>query len=172
MLGLEINATHSWPIRRMFTDYTAEKVQTLCASRDELRIFSLAASNGERAGVRRRISQRADIIHQLAERGIDFPQVALQAGKPDAAPFDLLCHLAFNARLLTRRSRAEGHAGFVMVNGTTSAHSCSMKLTKDVRKHAAEPGIAEEETLKRGMEEKPKEFVEKGCGGLREGMTA
>ena len=37
-----------------------------------------------------------------------------------------------------------------------------MKITEDVRKYAAEQGIAEEEALKKGMEEKSKEFVEKG----------
>jgi type I restriction enzyme R subunit len=77
------------------TDYTAEKVRTLCAGPDELRARWADAD------------QRADIIHLLAERGIDFQQVALQAGKPDADPFDLLCHLAFNAPLLTRRQRAD-----------------------------------------------------------------
>jgi type I restriction enzyme R subunit len=77
------------------TDYTAEKVRTLCAGPDELRVRWADAG------------QRADIIGQLAERGIDFQQVALQAGKPDADPFDLLCHLAFNAPLLTRRQRAD-----------------------------------------------------------------
>jgi phosphomethylpyrimidine synthase len=41
-------------------------------------------------------------------------------------------------------------------------HFCSMKITEDVRKYAAEQGIAEEEALKKGMEEKSKEFVEKG----------
>src|SRR5204862_5912347 len=76
------------------TDYTAEKVRTLCASPDELRARWADAS------------KRADIIQQLAERGIDFQQVVLQAGKPDADPFDLLCHLAFNAPVLTRRQRA------------------------------------------------------------------
>jgi hypothetical protein len=40
-------------------------------------------------------------------------------------------------------------------------HSCSMKITEDVRKHAAEQGMSEEEALKKGMEEKSKEFVEK-----------
>jgi type I restriction enzyme R subunit len=50
--------------------------------------------------------ERAEIIQQLAEGGIDFQQVALQAGKPDADPFDLLCHLEFNAPILTRRQRA------------------------------------------------------------------
>src|SRR5438874_4017389 len=77
------------------TDYTAEKVRTLCAGPEELRARWADAG------------QRADIIHQLAERGIDFQQVTLQAGKPDADPFDLLCHLAFNAPLLTRRQRAD-----------------------------------------------------------------
>lgn len=51
--------------------------------------------------------KRAEIISQLAERGIDFATVAAQAGKPDAAPFDLLCHLTFNARVITRRQRAD-----------------------------------------------------------------
>jgi type I restriction enzyme R subunit len=77
------------------TDYTAEKVRTLCAGPDELRARWANAD------------QRADIIRQLAERGIDFQQVATEAGKPDADPFDLLCHLAFNAPLLTRRQRAD-----------------------------------------------------------------
>ena len=44
-----------------------------------------------------------------------------------------------------------------------SPHFCSMKITEDVRKYAAEQGIAEEEALKKGMEEKSKEFVEKGA---------
>ncbi len=41
-------------------------------------------------------------------------------------------------------------------------HFCSMKITEDVRKYAAEQGIAEEEALKMGMEAKSKEFVESG----------
>jgi len=39
-----------------------------------------------------------------------------------------------------------------------------MKNTKDVRKNAAEQGFAEEDALKRGMEAKSKEFVEKDAG--------
>ena len=35
--------------------------------------------------------------------------------------------------------------------------------TAAVRKYATEQGIAEEEALKKGMEEKSKEFVEKGA---------
>jgi phosphomethylpyrimidine synthase len=42
-------------------------------------------------------------------------------------------------------------------------HFCSMKITEDVRKYAAEQGIAEAEALKQGMAAKSKEFVEKGA---------
>jgi uncharacterized protein YllA (UPF0747 family) len=44
-----------------------------------------------------------------------------------------------------------------------TAHSCSMKITEDVRKYAAEQAISEEEALQKGMEEKAAEFVEKGA---------
>jgi phosphomethylpyrimidine synthase len=37
-----------------------------------------------------------------------------------------------------------------------------MRITEDVRKYAAAQGSAEEEALKKGMEEKSKEFTEKG----------
>ena len=42
-------------------------------------------------------------------------------------------------------------------------HFCSMKITEDVRRYAAEQGIAEEAALKLGMEEKSREFAEKGA---------
>ena len=42
-------------------------------------------------------------------------------------------------------------------------HFCSMKITEDVRKYAEEQGVTEAEALKKGMEEKSKEFVEKGA---------
>ncbi len=38
-----------------------------------------------------------------------------------------------------------------------------MKITEDVRKYAAEQGIAEEEALESGMQEKRKEFLEQGA---------
>ena len=38
-----------------------------------------------------------------------------------------------------------------------------MKNTEDLRKYAAEQGIAEKEALKRAMEAKSKEFVLKGA---------
>ena len=39
----------------------------------------------------------------------------------------------------------------------------SVNITEDVRKYAAEQAISEEEALKKGMEEKSKEFAEKGA---------
>jgi phosphomethylpyrimidine synthase len=41
-------------------------------------------------------------------------------------------------------------------------HFCSMKITEDVRKYAAKQGVTEEAALSKGMEEKSREFVEKG----------
>ena len=42
-------------------------------------------------------------------------------------------------------------------------HFCSMKITQDVREYAANQGVAEEEALKLGMEQKSAEFKEKGA---------
>jgi phosphomethylpyrimidine synthase len=42
-------------------------------------------------------------------------------------------------------------------------HFCAMKITEDVRKYAAEQGMSEEEALKKGMEEKSRQYVEKGA---------
>jgi type I restriction enzyme R subunit len=75
-------------------DYTAERVRTLYASAADLRD---AWADPE---------DRAAVIEALAERGIDFDELAEAAGQPDADPFDLLCHIAFNAPLRTRRERA------------------------------------------------------------------
>jgi phosphomethylpyrimidine synthase len=41
-------------------------------------------------------------------------------------------------------------------------HFCSMKITQDVREYAATHGLKEDEALSRGMEEKAKEFIDKG----------
>ncbi len=42
-------------------------------------------------------------------------------------------------------------------------HFCSMKITEDVRKYAAEQGLSEEAALRRGLEEKSREFVDGGA---------
>lgn len=78
-----------------FTDYAAEKVRTLFPT-----VLELRAKWANPAG-------RSEVIEQLAERGIDFHELATAANQPDADPFDLLCHVAFNAPLRTRRERAD-----------------------------------------------------------------
>jgi phosphomethylpyrimidine synthase len=42
-------------------------------------------------------------------------------------------------------------------------HFCSMKITEDVRKYAAEKGLTEEAAMAEGMREKSAEFVQKGA---------
>ena len=42
-------------------------------------------------------------------------------------------------------------------------HFCSMKITEDVRKYAAEQGLAESEALESGMKDKAREFAETGA---------
>ena len=51
--------------------------------------------------------ERAAIISSLEEKGISFEELAEVSNQPNADPFDLLCHIAFNAPLRTRRERAE-----------------------------------------------------------------
>ena len=42
-------------------------------------------------------------------------------------------------------------------------HFCSMRITEDVRRYAAEQGLAEEDAVRHGMEEKAAEFAKKGA---------
>ena len=78
-----------------FTDYTSQKVRDMYPSAAELRS---KWSDAE---------ERAAIINALEERGITFEEMAEAANQPDADPFDLLCHIAYNAPLRTRRERAQ-----------------------------------------------------------------
>jgi type I restriction enzyme R subunit len=78
-----------------FMDYAAEKVRTLYPSLAEMR-ERWADPEG-----------RSEVIAMLEERGIDFDELVKASRYPEADPFDLLCHLAFDAPLRTRRERAE-----------------------------------------------------------------
>jgi type I restriction enzyme R subunit len=77
-----------------YSDYAKDKVQSLYRSEDDLR------------GTWRETEQRRAILAALEERGIDLSRLSDVAGVPDADPLDLLCHLAFNGTLQTRRERA------------------------------------------------------------------
>lgn len=78
-----------------YTEYSGRAVRTLYPSREALQS---AWANPD---------TRTEVLRELTERGISFEELATGSEQPDADPFDLLCHLAWNAPLLTRRQRAE-----------------------------------------------------------------
>jgi type I restriction enzyme R subunit len=78
-----------------YSDYTADKVRILFSSSAEMR-----KKWSDPGG-------RSEILNKLEERGINFDDLAAATNHPEADPFDLLCHVAFNAPLRTRRERAE-----------------------------------------------------------------
>lgn len=80
---------------KALTDWTGEKVRALYPAATQLRADWAVAD------------KRKAIVEALAERGIDLETLANDVGRPDDDPFDLLCHLAWNAPLRTRRERAE-----------------------------------------------------------------
>lgn len=84
-------------------------------ARDEVRELAPDA-----ASLRARWAQPAErgaLLKALDARGIVLRVLAAEAGQPDADPFDLLAHLAYNAPLRTRAERAAAlrtaHAGFL-----------------------------------------------------------
>lgn len=94
---------------RRFDDYTREQVRTLYGNAGKLRTAW------------RDPGKRADLVADLARRGISFEELAEATGRPDADPFDLLIHVAFNAPLRSRRERAEAvrreHRAFLETYG-------------------------------------------------------
>jgi type I restriction enzyme R subunit len=78
-----------------FDDYTRHQVRTLYGNAARIR------------AAWRDPDRRAELIADLERRGISFEQLAEAVGQPDADPFDLLIHVAFNAPLRSRRERAE-----------------------------------------------------------------
>ena len=105
-----------------YTDYARAKVQALYRSAEDL------------ATDWRSVAQRQAILAALEERGIDLRKLGEVAGTPDADPLDLLCHLAFNSPLRTRRERAERmaqeHADFFDRYGTEAREILSALVEK------------------------------------------
>jgi type I restriction enzyme R subunit len=99
---VEIAGTVVWDLdaegRRLrmvkLTDYAGEKVRTIWRNADELRATWMD------------IERRNEVIAELEKRGIEIHALADAANQPDADPFDLLCHLAFQSPLRTRKDRA------------------------------------------------------------------
>ena len=114
------------------------------------------------------------IAYKLAAHAADLakghPGAQYRDNALSKARFEFRWQDQFNLALDPDTAR-EFHDETLPQDGAKSAHFCSMcgphfcsmKITEDVRQYAEQQGIAEEEALKRGMEEKAKEFVEKGA---------
>jgi len=87
-----------------YQDYTRDALEALCATAAELRARWLQPA------------QREEIKERLTQEGVDLGQLAERLRLADADPFDLLLHVAFGERPLTRRERADRlkreHAAF------------------------------------------------------------
>ncbi len=114
------------------------------------------------------------ITYKIAAHAADLakghPGAQLRDNVLSKARFEFRWEDQFNLSLDPETAR-EFHDETLPQEGAKSAHFCSMcgphfcsmKITEDVRKFAAEQGITDDEALKKGMEEKSKEFVEKGA---------
>lgn len=125
-----------------YTEYSGRAVRTLYPTRDAL---LSAWANPD---------TRAEVLRELTERGISFEELSTSSDQPDADPFDLLCHLAWNAPLLTRRQRVE-HARRATQDlfgqyGDTAREVLSLLLEKYI-----ERGIIQFNTLSDLMKVQP-----------------
>ncbi len=125
-----------------YTEYSGRAVRTLYPTREALQ--SAWADPDTRSAV----------LRELTERGISFDELAASSDQPDADPFDLLCHLAWNAPLLTRRQRAEAARrraeGLFGQYGDTAREILSLLLERYV-----ERGILQFNTLSELMKVQP-----------------
>jgi type I restriction enzyme R subunit len=104
------------------TEYAGEKVKTLWRTPEELRDAWMD------------LERRQEIVDELAKRGIEFESLADAAKMPDADPFDLLCHFAFQSTVRTRKDRAaklkEAPSAFLGKYGTSARAVLSAMLDK------------------------------------------
>jgi type I restriction enzyme R subunit len=77
-----------------FRDYTGEVVRTLFP---DLAAFRHGWADADR---------RAEVLLALQEKGIEVAEAADSLGNPEADPFDLLCGVAWDAPVPTRKERA------------------------------------------------------------------
>jgi phosphomethylpyrimidine synthase len=114
------------------------------------------------------------IAYKIAAHAADLakghPAVRDRDDSLSKARFEFRWEDQFNLSLDPETAR-EFHDETLPAEGAKLAHFCSMcgpqfcsmKITEDVRKYAAEQNITENEALRRGMAEKSKEFVQKGA---------
>ncbi|MBI3395424.1 MAG: phosphomethylpyrimidine synthase, partial [Spirochaetia bacterium] len=113
------------------------------------------------------------IAYRIAAHAADLakghPAAQIRDNALSKARFEFRWNDQFNLSLDPERAR-EYHDETLPAEGAKSAHFCSMcgpkfcsmRITEDVRKYAAEHGLTEEAALNEGMQEKSREFVESG----------
>ena len=113
------------------------------------------------------------IAYKVAAHAADlakgFPGASERDNALSKARFEFRWEDQFNLGLDPEKARSF-HDETLPQEGAKSAHFCSMcgphfcsmKITEDVRKYAAEKGVAEAEAIKAGLDEKSKEFADKG----------
>ncbi|XTI73760.1 EcoAI/FtnUII family type I restriction enzme subunit R [Acidithiobacillus sp. AC3] len=144
-----------------YTEYSGRAVRTLYPTRDALQSAWVSPDT------------RAEVLRELTERGISFEELAASSEQPDVDPFDLLCHLGWNAPLLTRRQRAEAAKrqaqDLFAQHGDTAREILSLLLDRYV-----ERGILQFNALSELMKVKPfdrygspSEIATRHFGGVR-----
>lgn len=78
-----------------YTEYVEKQVKTLYTSQNDLKS---KWSHWE---------QRKEILKAMEENGIDLDHLKDVMERPDVDPFDLLCHVAFNTPVVTRKEKME-----------------------------------------------------------------
>jgi len=114
------------------------------------------------------------ITYKIAAHAADLakghPGAQYRDNALSKARFEFRWEDQFNLGLDPERSR-EFHDETLPADGAKTAHFCSMcgpnfcsmKITEDVRKYAAEKGLTGDEALQEGMREKSTEFAEQGA---------
>ena len=113
------------------------------------------------------------IAYKIAAHAADlakgFPGASERDNALSKARFEFRWEDQFNLGLDPEKARAF-HDETLPQEGAKSAHFCSMcgphfcsmKITEDVRKYAAEKGVTEQDALAQGLAEKSHEFAAKG----------
>ena len=114
------------------------------------------------------------IAYKIAAHAADLakghPGAQYRDNAISKARFEFRWEDQFNLSLDPETAR-EFHDETLPMEGAKSAHFCSMcgphfcsmKITEDVRKYAAEQGLAESEAVESGLQAKAKEFADKGA---------
>ncbi len=117
---------------------------------------------------------RREVLREWIERSIRLEELAASAAQPNADPFDLLCHLAWNAPFLARRQRVERTQktaqDWFSPYGDSAREILSLLLDKSI-----ERGIIQFNTLSELMKVRsfdrfgtPAEIATRHFGGVKE----